>query len=101
VADGTVGVTYYDFRNNTAAPGLPTDYWLVHCHASCTNAANWSETHVAGPFDEEQAPVAQGFFVGDYEGLASIGNDFLPLFVQAGPVTGQSDAFAARVRPTP
>jgi hypothetical protein len=99
--NGTVAVTYYDFRNNTPASGLPTDYWLVHCHASCTNGANWSEAHVAGPFDMEKAPVARGFFVGDYEGLTSIGNDFLPLFVQAGPVTGQSDAFAARVRPTP
>ena len=100
--DGTVAVTYYDFRNNdTAVPGLPTDYWLVHCRASCTNAANWSETHGAGPFNMELAPVARGFFVGDYEGLASIGNDFLPFFVQAGPVTGESDAFAARVRPTP
>jgi hypothetical protein len=28
-ADGTVGVTYYDFRNNTDTPGLPTDYWFV------------------------------------------------------------------------
>jgi hypothetical protein len=31
-ADGTVGVTYYDFRNNTAAEPLLTDYFLVHCH---------------------------------------------------------------------
>src|SRR5919204_1515022 len=31
-ADGTIGVTYYDFRNNTPAPGLRTDYWLAHCH---------------------------------------------------------------------
>ena len=99
--DGTVAVTYYDFRSNTPAAGLPTDYWLVHCHATCTNAVNWSETHVAGPFDTEQAPVARGFFLGDYEGLTSIGNDFLPFFVQAGPAAGQSDAFAARVTPAP
>src|SRR5262249_17772295 len=30
-ADGTVAVTYYDFRNNTPDPGVPTDYWVVHC----------------------------------------------------------------------
>src|SRR5215213_10257248 len=72
-ADGTVGITYYDFRNNTPAPGLPTDYWFVHCHATtqdCTNPSSWaSETHVAGPFDMETAPDANGLFVGDYEGL--------------------------------
>ena len=50
-ANGTVGVTYYDLRSNTAAPGLPTDYWLVRCAASCTNSTSWAETHVAGPFD--------------------------------------------------
>jgi hypothetical protein len=98
-ADGTVGVTYYDFRNNTPATGLDTDTWLVHCHASCTNPANWSETHLAGPFNMEQAPVARGFFVGDYEGLASIGNDFLAFFAQAGPVTGQSDVYSVRAHP--
>ena len=44
-SDGTVGVSYYDFRNNTAAPGLPTDMWFTHCHSACTDPANWSETH--------------------------------------------------------
>src|SRR5438309_1174405 len=29
-SDGTVGVTYYDFRNNTSAGGLPTDQWFIH-----------------------------------------------------------------------
>jgi hypothetical protein len=52
-SDGTVGVTYYDFRHNTPDPGLPTDQWFIHCHSTsdCTDPANWSETHVAGPFD--------------------------------------------------
>ena len=36
-ADGTIGVTYYDFRNNTDdAATLPTDYFIVHCHPSLT-----------------------------------------------------------------
>jgi hypothetical protein len=97
--DGTVGVTYYDFRHNTPASGLPTDEWLVHCHSGCLNPANWSETHVAGPFNMELAPVARGYFVGDYEGLANSGNDFTPFFTQAGPVVGQSDEYFARVGP--
>ena len=82
-ANGTVGVTYYDLRDNTPAPGLPTNYWLVRCSAACTSSAGWSETHVAGPFDEEQAAFARGYFVGDYEGLTTNGNVFQPFFGQA------------------
>ena len=45
-ADGTVAVTYYDFRNNTPTPAtLPTDYFVVHCHRrDCTNAAQLGRT---------------------------------------------------------
>ncbi|HEX9545848.1 MAG TPA: sialidase family protein, partial [Acidimicrobiales bacterium] len=82
-ADGTVGVTYYDLRQNTPTPGLPTNYWLARCHISCTNSASWVETHVAGPFDEEQAAFAGGYFVGDYEGMVTNGTTFEPLFAQA------------------
>ncbi len=100
-ADGTVGVTYYDFRNNTPAAGVPTDYWLVHCHADCTQPGNWSETHVAGSFDMETAPFARGFFVGDYEGLANVGTAFLPFFIQtnSGNTANRTDAFATFVGP--
>jgi hypothetical protein len=102
-ADGTIGVTYYDFRNNTPAPGLPTDYFIVHCHPAagpCTDPANWTETRIApASFDLEKAPVARGYFLGDYEGLAAIGNEFRPVFVQAGPATGTSAAFTTRAGP--
>ena len=82
-ANGTVGVTYYDLRDNTPAPGLPTNYWLVRCSLACTSSGNWAETHVAGPFDEEQAAFAGGYFVGDYEGMTTSGNVFQPFFGQA------------------
>ena len=79
---GTVAVTYYDFRNlaagNTAT--LPTDYWLT---TSTDHGASFgNETHIAGSFDMLNAPFAGGFFVGDYESLASIGTTFEPFFVQ-------------------
>jgi hypothetical protein len=99
-ADGTVGVAFYDFRNNTSAAGVPTDYWLAHCHADCgSSAASWSETHVAGSFDIETAPVSRGYFLGDYEGLTSDGNDFLPFFIQAntGNTVNRTDAFFTTV----
>jgi hypothetical protein len=85
--DGTVGVTYYDFRNNTlGAGGTDTDHWFVHCHpdqTDCSDPANWdAEVHVDGPFDARQAPFARGFFLGDYVGLDNAGATFTPFFTQ-------------------
>jgi hypothetical protein len=76
-ADGTVAVLYYDFRNNTPAPGLPTDVWLTQ---STDGGASWEEQHVTGPFDMKLAPNARGFFLGDYMGLEAIGDDLLAFF---------------------
>jgi hypothetical protein len=104
-SDGTIGVTYYDFRNNTPAPGLPTDYWFVHCHPAtqdCTNAGSWAtETHVAGPFDMETAPNARGLFVGDYEGLAKAGSSFVAFFAMAndGNLANRTDIFETTLNP--
>jgi hypothetical protein len=104
-ADGTVGVTYYDFRNNTSAAGLTTDYWFVHCHAAtqdCTSRSNWSgDTHVAGPFDMETAPNAAGYFVGDYEGLARAGNSFVAFFATANDsnLANRTDIFESTLIP--
>ncbi len=99
-ANGTVGVTYYDFRNNTSDPGtLPTDYFIVHSHDG--GATFGDEAHVAGPFDMKTAPRAGGFFVGDYEGLATIGNTFIPVFVQAnsGNTANRTDVFETTAGP--
>jgi hypothetical protein len=99
-SDGTVGVTYYDFRDNTPAPGLPTDQWFVHCHPTtdCTNSANWSETHVYGPFNLENAATAGGFFLGDYEGMTSIGTNFAALFAAPTP-TDPDNTYLATISP--
>jgi hypothetical protein len=99
--DGVVAVSYYDFRSNDDAAGVPTDYWTVHCHATCSSAASWAEeSHVAGPFDMEQAPdTERGEFLGDYAGLASVGNAFTPFFAQATGATDESDIWFARVAP--
>lgn len=98
-ADGTIGVTYYDFRNNTPDPAtLPTDYFLVHSH---DQGATWvNETRITPKsFDMRKAPFARGFFLGDYVGLAAVGNAFKPLFVQSGSITGTSDVFFTTVGP--
>jgi hypothetical protein len=92
-SDGTVAVTYYDFRNNTAAPGLPTDYWLVHAGGGFTSPGSWTADEkrlTDTSFNMENAPpTSRGYFLGDYQGLAAAGKNFYALFGQAG--SGSSD----------
>jgi hypothetical protein len=99
-ADGTLAVTYYDFRNNTPAADLKTDYWVVHCHSGCQNAGSWHDEKrlTDTSFDMRQAPDAGGFFTGDYEGLANAGNDFTPFFSQTHG-SDPSSVFFRRVGP--
>jgi hypothetical protein len=121
--DGTVGVTYYDFRHPTSTGSGTTDSWLVHCPAStadCTLGGNWSETGPIGPaFDMLAAPNAFGLFTADYEGLTVVGGNqavgacsasqdcsgFHPLWVKtqgSGPATSNPDptnVFTARIGP--
>ena len=97
--DGTIGVTYYDFRNNTADPStLPTDLWL----AQSADGATWRESHVAGPFDLSLAPDARGLFLGDYHALTGIGTTFVPFYVRTGDGNpgNRTDVFAGLVKPT-
>jgi hypothetical protein len=81
-ADGTVGVTYYDFRNNDSASPLWTDYWFVSgpAGADLSNPGNWNQELrlTDASFDLESAPLGpRGLFLGDYEGLAAAGNNFV------------------------
>jgi hypothetical protein len=84
LSDGTVAVSYYDFRNNTADGGAstPTDAFVAHCHAGCSIPANWgNELRVTdASFDSRKAPVARGFFLGDYEGLGATGSTVVPFY---------------------
>src|SRR5262249_14964983 len=102
-ADGTVAVTYYDFRNNTPAPGTLTDYWLAYCHPSAsapaTDPASWSEVRLTDTsFDLQQAPVRGEVFLGDYEGLAAAGKDFVAVWgMPDGSATGQESIFFRQI----
>ncbi len=93
-ADGVIGVSYYDFRSNTASTAtLPTDYWL----ATSTDGVAFTESHITGPFDLALAPDADGLFLGDYQALASIGAEFRPFFVKTTPAgtANRTDVFMA------
>ena len=85
--NGTIGVSYYDFRLNTPAPGVPTDYWLVQCrpssNAPATDPANWGgEVRLtSASFNLEALPlVIDGYWFGDYLGLAAVGGQFFSSF---------------------
>jgi hypothetical protein len=96
--EGAIGVTYYDFRHDNADPNvLLTDYWKIVSHNS---GKTWTESHVAGPFDMRTAPIARGFFLGDYEGLAHVGQSFLPFFVitNSGNFQNRTDVFTKPVQ---
>ncbi|HSE13247.1 MAG TPA: sialidase family protein, partial [Rudaea sp.] len=92
--DGSIGVTYFDFRpaSNTATT-LPTAHWL----ARSANATAWNESELGTPFDMFLAPTSGGpsvYFIGDYHALATVGNVFVPLFVQTnGTAANRTDVF--------
>jgi hypothetical protein len=89
LANGTIGVRYSDFRNNTPdIATLGTDEFVIHCHptppTACANAANWGDEvkQTDAPYNMRKAPFARGWFVGDYVGMDTDGADFLPFWSQ-------------------
>ena len=86
-ANGTIGVSYYDFRFNDPNPGLPTDRWLVQCQPSSTSPADvpacWgNEVRLTNSSFNMEAviPYYLGIFLGDYFGLAAAGDGFVSTF---------------------
>ena len=76
-ADGTIGVSFYDFSaTRTTTSTLPTVYKLVQS----TDGIRWSVSEINSAFDLRKAPVARGYFLGDYQGLSSNGNAFAALY---------------------
>ena len=98
---GLVGVTYYDFRNDGPEPEALTDAWLVRCQsqaADCGQVSNWAvETRLTDEsFDILRAPVANGYYLGDYTGLVGAPGGFVALFSMPHG-TDRASAFARRV----
>ena len=95
--DGTIGVLYYDMRNNTSDPTtLIVDAWL----ATSKDGVIWQETHAGGPFNFGNAPIADGgLFIGDYQGIASDAGAFYPFFAMANAsATNKTDIFGSAFR---
>ncbi len=77
--NGTIAVTYYTFQNTTDASFLATDYWAI---TSGDGGTTWSPQLrlTSSSFDGELAPEASGLMIGDYEGLAHVGNSFVAAY---------------------
>ena len=99
-AHGTVGVTWYDLRNDRPGDAaLTADVWFAH---SPDRGRSWRQTHVAGPTDLRPAELPVGNYVGEYQGLAALrGRGFAAVFTLAAPQArdGPTDIFFARIGP--
>lgn len=100
-ADGTVVVTYYDFRNDK--PGAKTDrtdFWAVSCNPltssdNCLSNGDWGQevrmTNTS--FDWDIAPLTtSGVFLGDYMSMKTVGQTVYTIFGQA-VATNRTDMF--------
>ena len=96
-SDGTVAVTYYDFRNNTSSTStLPTDAFAVFSHDGGQTFGG--EVRLTKhSFDLDLAPRAGGKFLGDYVGLSHAGGTFIPFYTQTVSSSNPTDIFASFV----
>ena len=94
-ADGTVGVLYYDFRNDVLDDEvLSTD---VHLARFNPDLSPIDETRLTSEsFDLRQSVITgpRGYFPGDYVGLDSAGDDFVAAFYSNLPNTISSNHLA-------
>src|SRR5262249_54788964 len=95
-SDGKVGVTYYDLRKDNPSDNtqLLATAWLA---VSSDGGKTFTESLAGGPFDlRNAARTREGYFIGDYQGLAASGTTFIPFFVMTntGNDSNRSDVFA-------
>ncbi len=106
VASGSVvGVTYYQF-DQTSSGSEPTNYFIKKFSVTDVTSGDLASvsgiaaTQVAGPFNLIDAPFARGYFVGDYEGLETVGSSFRPFFVQTNCTDLSCSALTSVTPPT-
>ena len=97
---GKLAVAYYDVRADSPADASKflASSWLA---ISANDGATWQETALAGPFDLQTAPFAQGYFLGDYQGLGWDGAAFVSFFSAAnsGNLADRTSLLFRRVLP--
>jgi hypothetical protein len=102
--NGTVGVRFYDLRNDSPGDAaLTTDSWFRHSH---DRGRTWREARLGQSFDLRTAPeitgglFSRGFMLGEYEGLVGLRRSFATAFARAEPaaLNGPTDIFFSRIR---
>jgi hypothetical protein len=98
-AAGAVAVTYYDLRDVASNPAtILVDLWFA---TSADKGASFGNETKLCAFDISTAPVVNGgYFIGDYAGLASVGDIFMPFFVMTtGQPANPTDVYTTSVGP--
>jgi hypothetical protein len=99
-AHGTVGITWYDLRNDRPGDAaLSADAWFA---ASGDRGESWRQIHLAGPLDLRSAPFAAiGHQLGEYQGLAPLRRGFAAIFTVPAPLAsnGPTDIRFAHITP--
>ena len=101
--NGTIIVTYYDFRNDVPGQRELSDHWAVLCRpavADCALASSWGEEVrlTDRSFNYFLAPVARGLFLGDYMGLSG-GGPFVHALYGIADGLDRTSLFTRRIRP--
>lgn len=102
--DGTVAVTWDDFRGDVPMDGRLTT--RVRVAWSRDGGTTWDGRPIGGPFDiltgpETDSSGVSGLFVGDYQGLVGLARGrFGAVFAETRPAAtaGPSDVVFARIR---
>jgi len=99
--EGWVGVSYYSLRNNPAHV-LVDEYLAVSRSGGQTFAK--SQRLTASSWDLRFAATSDGFFLGDYQGLATAAKTFYPLWIgtftasRLDPPARQPDAYTRAIK---
>jgi hypothetical protein len=97
---GQLAVTYYDFTSDMVGSiPLETDFWAIRSGDGGKSFAT-RERITPSSFDTRNAPVARGFFLGDYNGLASVRRPFQSLFVATNDedTANRTDVYSTTIR---
>lgn len=87
---GVVGVSYFQWQA-TLAGNEPTKVLIRHSTAPGDSTAGPTfdgPASLDGPFNNLAAPVARGYFLGDYQGLAANSDGFIPFYVKTNCANG-------------
>ncbi len=98
---GQVGVTYSQSLKRKSINTLPTQYKIKFSFDGGRSFSS-KETNLGKRFDYLNAPYSEpGYFTGDYQGLTTLKNTFVPFFSKANPtnVRAKASTFVAKVKP--